>query len=215
MIKRSGGNPGLFLYNSGMIETTVVIQAGGQSSRMGQDKGLVSFGPATLLEYILAQVSTIGQDLFIISNNLEAYTDFGYPVYPDVIPGIGALGGVYSALHYAKTDYILLLAVDMPFVNQDLAKYLISLASDYDVVIPKLSTKGYLEPFRAVYSRKCLVPIKQMIDKDERKVISFFDLVRVRMVEPEEVYPFDPEGKTFLNVNTPTELEKARKILER
>ena len=197
-----------------MVETTIVIQAGGKSSRMGRDKGLVSFGKGTLLEFILAQVEDISKEKFIISNNLEAYSGFGLPVYPDVIPEIGALGGVYSALYHAKTDNILLLAVDMPFVNQDLIRYLLRLAEDADVVIPRMAGTGYLEPFRAIYSRRCLEPIKQMIDAGERKVISFFDLVKVRNVEQEEIAQYDPEGKTFMNVNTPQELENALKLLE-
>lgn len=201
-------------YNRGMIDFSIVIQAGGQSTRMGRDKGLVSFGRGTLLEHILSQLQGYKRDTFIISNNIEDYTRFGLAVYADVITGIGALGGVYSALYYAKTDYILLLAVDMPFVNLDLLNYLLEEASGYDVVIPKVSERGFLEPFRAVYSRRCLAPIKQKIDAGQRKVISFFDLVSVNVIEPEELARYDPEGETFFNLNTPEDLEKARTMLD-
>lgn len=180
---------------------------------MGRDKGLIPFGDGTLLEFILDQAYGLGQENFIVSNNVKAYSQFGLPVYSDVIPGIGALGGVYSALYHAKAERILLLAVDMPFVNRDLMGYLIQLAQDADVVIPKLAGRGFLEPFRAVYSRRCMEPVKQMIDAGERKVISFFDLVNVREVEQDEIGRFDPEGKTFFNVNTPEDLAKALKLI--
>lgn len=181
---------------------------------MGRDKGLVPFGDGTLLEYLLSQLHGYQRDIFIISNNVEAYERFGLPVYPDVIPDIGALGGVYSALYHAETPYILLLAVDMPFMNRDLFDYLLQSADGHDVVIPKISEKGFLEPFRAVYSRQCIAPIKQMIDAGKRRVISFFDLVSVRVIEREVIEQFDPEGRAFFNVNTPEDLEKARTWLE-
>jgi molybdopterin-guanine dinucleotide biosynthesis protein A len=193
-----------------MIDYSLVIQAGGQSTRMGQDKGLIPFGDGMLLEYILSQLKSCNRETYIISNNEEEYQIFGLPIFGDVIPGVGALGGVYSALYYAKTEYILLLAVDMPFINLDLLNYLVRIADNYDVVIPKVSKKGFLEPFRAVYSRRCLPPIQNMIVAGERKVISFFDSVSVRYVEVEEIQEVDPEGRTFFNINTPEDLEKAR-----
>jgi len=197
-----------------MIDFSIVIQAGGQSSRMGQDKGLVTFGGSTLVEFVLSQVHHYKTESFIISNNVQSYSNFGVPVYPDVIPDIGALGGVYSALYHAKTEYILLLAVDMPFVNSTLLDYLLESAEGYDVVIPQISDDGFLEPFRAVYSRNCLKPIRKMIDQGKRRVISFFDLVRVKAVEQEQVRALDPEGRSFFNVNTPADLAKAKTWLE-
>ena len=197
-----------------MIDFSIVIQAGGQSTRMGRDKGLVPFGNGTLLEFILSQVESYKRDVFIISNQVEDYLQFGLPVYSDVIPGIGALGGVYSALYHAQTEYVLLLAVDMPFVNPALVEYLLQSAQGHDVVIPKVSEKGFLEPFRAVYSRRCLDAIKQKIDNGNRRVISFFEMVSVRVIEPDEIKLFDPQGVSFFNLNTPEDLEKARAMLD-
>jgi len=197
-----------------MIDFSIVIQAGGQSTRMGRDKGLVPFANGTLLEFILSQVEAYKRDTFIISNQVKDYLQFGLPVYSDVIPGIGALGGVYSALYHAQTEYVLLLAVDMPFLNRKLLDYLLEEANGKDVAIPKVSDKGFLEPFRAVYSRRCLEPIQKMIDNGNRRVISFFDLVTVRVIEPDEIKLFDPQFVSFFNLNTPEDLEKAREMLD-
>jgi molybdopterin-guanine dinucleotide biosynthesis protein A len=153
--------------------------------------------------------------MFIISNQVEDYLQFGLPVYPDVIPGVGALGGVYSALYHAKTEYVLLLAVDMPFIELALLDYLLRTAQGFDVAIPKVSDKGFLEPFRAVYSRRCLFSIKKMIAAGKRRVISFFEDVSVRVIEPEEIEKFDPQGISFFNLNTPEDLEKARAMLDK
>ncbi|MEN8243104.1 MAG: molybdenum cofactor guanylyltransferase [Chloroflexota bacterium] len=192
-----------------MENFSVVIQAGGQSKRMGSDKGLLPFGEVTLIEYIFGQVEGFGSEQIIISNKPDDYARFGLPVYGDVFPGRGALGGIYSAISHAKNDHILLLACDMPFVNIKLVNYLIERAPDHDVVIPFWKEAGFAEPFRAVYSKNCLPAIKASLDEEKRRVISFFDQVDVGYVSSEVIHQFDPEERSFFNVNTPEDLAQA------
>ncbi len=177
---------------------------------MGQDKGLLPFGEMQMVEFILGQLEGMGKDRFIISNRPQDYTKFGLRVYPDVIPGIGALGGFYTAMCYMRTKYALVLACDMPFINRDLYLYSLDLAENFDVVIPRLRADGFAEPYRGVYAKSCLVPIEQAIQSERRKVISFFPDVRVRYVETEEIHQFDPEERSFYNVNTPENLAQAK-----
>jgi molybdopterin-guanine dinucleotide biosynthesis protein A len=192
-----------------MQKFSVVIQAGGQSRRMGADKGLLPFGHGTLVEYILAQVTGLGDEQIIISNQPEDYARFGLPVFTDVFPGKGALGGIYSAIFHAKYDHVLLLACDMPFVNLELIDYLLSLSGDHDVVVPVAEEDEYVRPFRAVYAKTCLPAIEAALERGERKVISFFGQVDVHYVSPEQVHRFDPQERTFININTPQDLENA------
>jgi molybdopterin-guanine dinucleotide biosynthesis protein A len=192
-----------------MENFSVVLQAGGQSKRMGSDKGLLPFGEGTLIEYILGQVEDVGKEQIIISNKPEDYEGFGLPVYTDVLPGKGALGGIYSAIYHAKYNHILLLACDMPFVNLALIEYLLGLAVSHDVVVPVLHEGEFAEPFRAVYSKKCLPAIKLALDQKKRRVISFFDDVDVHYVKKDVIHRFDPDERSFFNVNTPDDLEKA------
>ena len=192
-----------------MDNFSVVIQAGGQSTRMGSDKGLLPFGDVTLIEFILGQVAGLGSEQLIISNKPDDYTRFGLPVYGDVFQGKGALGGIYSAIHHAKQAYILLLACDMPFVNLELVKYLMERASNHDVVIPRMKEDGFAEPFRAVYSKTCLPAIKASLDEEKRRVISFFDRVKVDFDPAEIIHQYDPEERSFFNVNTPEDLIRA------
>ena len=192
-----------------MENFSVVIQAGGQSTRMGSDKGLLPFGEGTLIEYILGQVEGLGKEQIIISNNPEEYAGFGLPVYTDELPGKGALGGIYSAIYHAKYAYTLLLACDMPFVKLPLIEYLLDLAPGHDVVVPVLKEGEFAEPFRAVYSKACLPAIQMALDQKKRRVISFFDDVDVHYVGADVIHQFDPEERSFFNVNTPDDLEKA------
>ncbi|GAB4580317.1 MAG: hypothetical protein Fur0022_30570 [Anaerolineales bacterium] len=200
-----------------MQKLSLVLQAGGKSTRMGQDKALVTFQGMTMIEYILQQTHSLAQDAIIITNTPEDYRFLNLPLFPDVIPNWGALGGLYSALYHAPQESCLVLACDMPFINRPLLDYLISLAPGYDAVIPHLDPTGntmpaFAEPFRAVYRKTCLSPIKTAIEAGHRRVISFFDQVRIRFVTRSEIEVFDPDLRTFLNVNTPEDLEKANQL---
>jgi molybdopterin-guanine dinucleotide biosynthesis protein A len=102
----------------------------------------------------------------------------------------------------------------MPFVVRPLLEHLISLIPEGDVIVPRLSVDGApeAEPFRAVYARACLGPIRAALEAGRRRVISFFPDVRVRYVDEPEINRFDPQHLSFFNVNTPEDLEHARQL---
>ncbi|MEJ2485770.1 MAG: molybdenum cofactor guanylyltransferase [Anaerolineales bacterium] len=192
-----------------MMNYSIVIQAGGQSTRMGQDKGLLQFGKYKMVEYILHQVSGMGEKNFIVSNRPEEYKEFGLPVYTDIYHNIGPLGGFHTIFSFLEMEYALVLACDMPFINRDLINYLLSLASDYDIIVPRLNHNKFVKPFRAVYSKRCMPAVEKAIEQNHRRVISFFDDVRVRYLEKDEIHIYDPDERSFFNVNTPEDLQKA------
>jgi molybdopterin-guanine dinucleotide biosynthesis protein A len=130
----------------------------------------------------------------------------------DVYPGKGALGGIYTAIHAAWHSYCLVVACDMPFLNTDLLRHLIGLAPGSDVLIPRIEESP--ETMHAIYGKGCLEPIRRCLLADRLKIISFFGEVRVRYVEREDVGRFDPYFRSFLNANTPDDLERIRGILE-
>jgi molybdopterin-guanine dinucleotide biosynthesis protein A len=199
----------LIEYNGAMMNYSIVIQAGGQSTRMGQDKGLLQFGKYKMVEYILHQVSGMGEKNFIVSNRPEEYKEFGLPVYTDIYHNIGPLGGFHTIFSFLEMEYALVLACDMPFINRDLINYLLSLASDYDIIVPRLNHNKFVKPFRAVYSIRCMPAVEKAIEQNHRRVISFFDDVRVRYLEKDEIHIYDPDERSFFNVNTPEDLQKA------
>ena len=117
-----------------------------------------------------------------------------------------------TALSYSPAEYCLLLACDMPFIEIGLVDILLKKARNADVVIPIFN--GRPEPFRAVYRRTCLGPVKEMIRMGKRRMISFFDKVSVIYIEEETVIQLDPDGRSFVNVNTKEDLERANSFLE-
>lgn len=191
---------------------TVAILAGGKSSRMGTDKSFVRVLGRPLIEDVLAQVEGIGAETIILTNRPDDYGTLGLPLFADVLPDKGALGGIYTALHSSSQPYTLCIACDMPFVVRPLLDYLISLIRDAnaDAIVPRLN--GEAEPFRAIYSQVCLGPIRAALDAGKMRVISFFPDVRVRFVDEPEIDRFDPQHLSFFNVNTPEDLEQARRL---
>lgn len=189
-----------------------VIQAGGMSSRMGSDKGLVLLRGKPLVQWILDQLAPIETEKIIISNQPASYYHFGVPVYEDVIPAIGALGGLLTALTYARHELVFVLACDMPFLDLSLLDVMNNLIEDHDVVIPCLGKPENTEPFRALYRQTCLEPIKSAIASGKRRAISFFPDVRVNYYNLPEYTPTDPTSWIFFNINSPEDLAEAESL---
>lgn len=201
-------------YNQTML--SVVIQAGGQSQRMGEDKGLLPFLGKPLVERVKDRVSPYAQEVLVTTNNLEAYRFLHLPLFTDLLPGLGALGGLFTALSVAHYSCVAVVACDMPFVNpiilQDEHQKLIQ--QGWDVVIP-LSNAGY-EPFHAVYRREtCLPVVKNALEAGEKQLISWFYDVKVLAISPEDLTLLDPLGLAFININTHHELKEAEKLARR
>jgi molybdopterin-guanine dinucleotide biosynthesis protein A len=192
---------------------TVCIQAGGQSSRMGEDKALKSFLGRPLIQRLIDRLSPIADEVIITTNNPQNYSFLNLRLIPDLKPGRGALGGLYTAIAAASQPLVAVLACDMPFASTDLVEAATSLLvqEEADVVIAK-TDEGY-EPFHAVYRRAtCLPAIESAIESDQWKVIAWFPSVKVRVLTLEEIKRYDPAGLAFWNVNTPEEFAEAEKL---
>ena len=180
---------------------------------MGRDKGLVPFLGKPLIERVIGRVAHLGAETLVTTNNLEDYRFLGVPLFPDLIPERGALGGIYTALSAAQNLHVAVVACDMPFVNAELLAAELDLLVDTgsDAVIPR--TEGGTEPFHAVYQRdRCLLAIQSAIEADKWRVDAWFPQVKLRYMSPEETAPYDPDQLAFWNVNTPEELQRAEQV---
>jgi molybdopterin-guanine dinucleotide biosynthesis protein A len=189
---------------------TLVIQAGGESRRIGRDKALLPFLGQPLILRPLNRLARLADEVLVTSNQPENYRFLGLSPIPDLLRGAGALGGLYTALSVAGHPYVAVVACDMPFASPELFAYeLVTLReAAVDIAIPR-SMAG-IEPFHAVYRREtCLPHIWSALEAGRRRVDAWFDQVSVRYLEPEEIQPYDPEGLAFLNINTLEELDAA------
>ena len=190
---------------------TICVQAGGESSRMGQDKALMPFLGQPLIQRVADRLAPIADELIVTTNRPDDYRFLGLPLFPDLKPDRGALGGLYTALSSATCETVAVVACDMPFASASLieAASKLLVQEEADVVIPD-SGDGLLEPMHAVYRRETCIPaIEAAIEADKWKLISWFPDVKVRILRPDEVKTYDPSGLAFWNLNTPEEFAEA------
>ncbi|MDR2673133.1 MAG: molybdenum cofactor guanylyltransferase [Coriobacteriales bacterium] len=204
-------------------DLTVVIQAGGESKRMGKPKALVTFCGVPLVCRGLKRLGSIADQLIVTSND-RASLDFLCPdvtmdkleLHSDIVDSRGALTGIHTALHYAKHPYVAIIACDMIFPSAPLllAEKNALATSGADVAVPK-THHGY-EPFHAVYRREsCLPLVLRALDLGETRATSWFSQAKILEFSPEMVSESDPRGGSFVNVNTPEELERIEKRVMR
>ena len=196
------------------MKTSCIILAGGKSSRLGNDKVSETVGKKSLLQRVISCVSPLSNDIIIVTAGEQTFPELvdgnRLRIINDIYPGKGPLGGIYTGLATSTSCYNLVVASDMPFLNQALLRYMVQLSANFDLVVPRVGNLA--EPLHAVYTRDCLAPIEHMIKRGELKIHRLFNLVKVRYVEAEEIERYDPGHLSFFNVNTTADLKKARKL---
>lgn len=192
---------------------TIIIQAGGGSSRMGQDKGLIKFLGQPLVAHVYSRVNSLADDIQVTTNDPQGYRFLGVPLVADLYPGRGALGGLYTAMFAARNPVVGVVACDMPFVNPAMlsAQRDKLFEMNADLVIPQ--TASGLEPFHTVYSREaCLFAIEAALRANKKRVDSWFSDVKLVYFIQEEINQYDPYGRAFFNINTFEDLIEAEGI---
>ena len=192
---------------------SLAIIAGGQSRRMGRDKAFVDLAGKALIEHVIERSANLGQaETILITNKPAQYAHLGLPMHRDILPNKGSLGGIYTALVQAGSPEVLVLACDMPFVNTDLLRYMVDqISADIDIIVPTVD--GYPQGLHAIYRRTCIEPITEQLAADRLKIIRFYDRMRVRYLDETDYAVFDPQGRSFANLNTPEELANAEQLL--
>jgi molybdopterin-guanine dinucleotide biosynthesis protein A len=199
------------------------ILAGGESRRYGTPKALATVGGARIIERVVDALGRVVPDLVLLANEPVLFADLGLPTRADVYPGLGALGGIHTGLRWAVEEGrpgILAVACDMPFPSKPLLTRLRDLAfgdlavdlMPPDIVIPESRGRRGVEPLLAAYGVGCIPAIEAQLARGDHRMVGFHDAVRVRRIPLAEVQSLcDPE-RTFLNVNTPSERERAERL---
>lgn len=171
---------------------------------MGTDKSFVLFQGRPLIEVVLERVAGLGDQTILVTNKPADYAYLSLPMVGDIYPDNGPLGGIHTALHHAATPHTLVVACDMPWLNRELLAYMIDLRDEADIIVPRWDK--FPEPLHAIYSKACLPPIEANLLEGRLKITGFFGRVAVRFVDRPEIERFDPDGRSFANVNTPDDL---------
>lgn len=186
------------------------ILAGGANSRMdGKNKAFLNINGKSIFEYLVNRLNPFFMEIFVISNNPREYLKYDLPVYSDLFTRRCSLNGVHSALTYAKAPFVFLAPCDMPFLQDGMIRLLLAEQDPkFDIIIPR--TQAGYEPLCAIYSKRCLKPAARMLESDRLSIRSIFSQVRVKEIPEEKLYTADPQLASFINVNTPQDLEMAR-----
>ena len=188
------------------MKTTGIILAGGKNLRMGQNKAFIEVQGERIIDRIRKIFGELFAEVLLVTNSPGEYLDLKLRMVTDLYPEKGSLGGVFTGLFYASFSHAFVAACDMPFLNRDLISHLVSLSPGYDIVIPR--SEDGLQPLHAVYSRRCMPFMEDLLRQGNLKILDFFHRVKKREVPPEEILPFDPQMTSFLNLNTPEDLDR-------
>ena len=193
---------------------TGIILAGGRSRRLGRDKAVEPFGGQPLIRRVIERVAPLADEIVVVvadtARGQALPLDVEHRVAVDIYPDGGSLGGIFSGLSTANTDWGLVVACDMPFLNVPLLEYMLGQRNGCDAVVPQPG--AFPEPTHALYSRACLPHIEARLRANDLKISGFFEEVRVRYVDEEEIRQFDPELLSFFNVNSPEDLARAHAL---
>jgi molybdopterin-guanine dinucleotide biosynthesis protein A len=194
------------------------VLAGGKSSRMGTgaDKVFLEFGGQTLLDRALAVMSTVCDRVAIVGDPAK-FTKYGSSKYgskksgsskyesvvADIFPGCGPLAGIHAALLHSSAELNLMLAVDMPFVTQELLAFLFAEAEKSEAMVTVPRSGKRLQPLCAVYRSDFSTVAEQALRAGKYKIDALFSSVSVRVIEEGELTAAGFSEQSFFNVNTP------------
>jgi molybdopterin-guanine dinucleotide biosynthesis protein A len=185
---------------------TGVILAGGKSTRYGANKAFAEVRGVRLIERTIRVMDSVFQRLLLVTNTPDEYAYLNLPMVEDLIKGLGPLGGIYTGLEVIGDGAGFFVACDMPFLRENFLRYMVTLRGDHDAVVPRV--KWMVEPLHALYAKKCLPAITESVHSREKQILKFFQKIKVRYVEEEEIRSMDPDLKSFFNINRPEDLER-------
>ena len=190
-----------------------IILAGGDSSRLGYPKYLLEFNGVTLIEILVRRLSSLFEQVTAVTDREEVFEGLPVKLTGDLLTGYekSPLRGIHAGLSVSQLPYQFVVACDMPFINLDLIRYMAGFASQYDAVVP--FTDNCFQPLHAFYHRSSLGSMENFIEQGRRKIIDYYDIIKMRRVGYSEIARFDPRQRSFFNINTWDDYRRAQRLL--
>lgn len=177
---------------------TGIILAGGKSSRMNEDKGLMLLEGKPMIQYVIDVLKPLVDEIIIISNNPD-YQQFDFPVYSDLIKEKGPLAGIYTGLFFSQSETNIVLSCDVPYVNEELISFLLNEHQSHQITIPLKEERTH--QLIGVFSKSCEAVFGISLEKEELKLLEAFKNLNLSIVDANH---FD--SQLFKNINTPNDL---------
>ena len=187
--------------------------AGGKHTRLpGQNKALVKIGDRPIIDYILDIFQGFFEEIIIVTNEPEEFLDFNATLVTDIYPFRCSLTGLHAGLFYSTSPYSFFTACDSPMLKKEMIETILnSIETNYDIVVPKI-TEG-MEPLCAAYSKECLKPVEDHLNRNILQIKRMFNKVKIKTIEENKLREADSFLDSFFNINTPEDLEKAKKLI--
>ena len=189
-----------------------VLLAGGRNTRMGgRNKAFLDLGGRSFLDRILVGLAGSFTERLIVTRQPALYTGVNARVIEDIFEVRSPLTGIHAALVEMDSEFAFVTSCDTPLLSMDIIRLVKEeIEPDADVIAPSDGT--YYQPMCAVYSRRCIPQIEDMLARREKKVDVLYPQVRLKTVPYERLRAVDPELHSFFNVNTPADLETAQRL---
>jgi molybdopterin-guanine dinucleotide biosynthesis protein A/molybdopterin converting factor small subunit len=193
--------------DSGIAEATAVVLTGGKSSRMGRPKALLPFDGEPLITHLVRRLGPVFAETVVVAAPDQELPPLPVALVRDQVAYQGPVSGIYHGVKAAAKEVCFVTSCDAPFLNLALISHLVSQISDWDVVVPFWEER--FQPLHAVYRRSVALLLREQLERGELRPISLYPKVRTREINEDEVRRFDPEGLSFLNMNTPQDYQAA------
>jgi len=188
-------------------DVTGFILLGGKSSRYGSNKAFVKIDGVRLLDRVVAVMTSIFHHVVLLTNTPEQYAYLHMPMVEDLVKGFGPMGGIYTGLMTLSDEAGFFVACDMPFLRERLIRHMVDVRNDFDAVVPRVD--WMLEPLHALYLKKCLPVFHEAIEHHQHQIVKCLAGLRVRYVDEGELRSWDPDLRSFFNINKPQDLPGA------
>lgn len=196
--------------HSTMADAAAVILVGGKSSRMGRAKALLPFDNEPLIAHVVRRLKSWFPEIIVVAAPDQELPELSAVLVRDEIAYQGPVSGIYHGLKAATRDVCFVTSCDAPFLNFELIDHLLEQISDYDVVVPFWQER--FQPLHAIYRTSVVPLLKEQLERGELRPIFLYDKVRTRKIQEAEIRRLDPEGLSFLNMNSPADYDAALQL---
>lgn len=193
-----------------MAGAAAVILVGGKSSRMGRAKALLPFDNEPLIAHVVRRLKSWFPEIIVVAAPDQELPELSAVLVRDEIAYQGPVSGIYHGLKAATKDVCFVTSCDAPFLNFELIDHLLEQISDYDVVVPFWQER--FQPLHAIYRTSVVPLLKEQLERGELRPIFLYDKVRTRKIQEAEIRRLDPEGLSFLNMNSPADYDAALQL---
>jgi len=193
-----------------MADAAAVILVGGKSSRMGRAKALLPFDNEPLIAHVVRRLKSWFPEIIVVAAPDQELPELSAVLVRDEIAYQGPVSGIYHGLKAATKDVCFVTSCDAPFLNFELIDHLLEQISEYDVVVPFWQER--FQPLHAIYRTSVVPLLKEQLERGELRPIFLYDKVRTRKIQEAEIRRLDPEGLSFLNMNSPADYDAALQL---